>query len=586
MSTAPQTPKKSRIRKKTPIRRLGTPFKGSHLPRGSPARSTVSTLKGDDESEWTGYKYEAGETSIHEHDDDQTLRASDSEMEEKPIALFGRGPRVLFRSTEPSPDPRGRKRSNSIVRRAEKRSRRKSRSTTRTSVVFDLATLDRNTTTPINRVRRVKRWMRENSARSINRSNRIHMDEDTEQLINKNFARGYQSKSDEREYEETPTRHPPFTPLLLSAVCRYWRSIVTNQPLLWLYVAIPQTEKISRRQRERILYYSARLASHLPIAYTYERTRSRAQQYGLVAVLREAFAAYQTFEIRKGKHLDSRILSLFLEKLSPQAETLRLLSQAHTRMIDRDCWNLSGTAVCNVSRLSCLGLSVRIQRTPRQGLETFGKLRSLAIRDTVCLSADLQECLENLGSVEHLELDGTTFRSNHAPKRVTIPSLTFLSCNLVQFYDLHFLGSAPKIQTLELRLLEAHYKSHWERFSHLAIGQVAIRDLRISSSKDLDYSPKGEQMYLDVIQHFRNIQSLELSGTFAILSLQALPNPHIPLAELQRVSIRESKIQGDDIDAFLSRFRSRHNRLLDIICRGCRNVDNTGGACASFSVSQ
>ena len=529
-----------------------------------------------------------------QEDDDRTIRLSDKEVQKK--ESIERVSRVLFRSREPTPDPRGRKKSNPVVRRAEQRTRKRSRSRNRTPAVFDLATLDRGTTTPGMRVRRVKRWMQRNSKDTLYQSSVTSTNEGSKELADKKPRAwlpveiwceifNLRNHEDERDYEETPTRRPFFNPLLLSAVCRDWRSIVLKHPPLWQYIAIPLNEKISHRQRDRILHYSACLSSHLPIAYTYERIRARKEPNDLVTVLHQAFPKYEVLEVHKGRLLNNRVSSSFLAKLSPETNSLRLVSHMHTRMIDRDCWSLSGSAIRNVRKMSCLGVSIRIQRTPRDAPELFTKLRSLAIRDTVCFSADLQECLEHLVGIEHLELDGTTIRSTHSLKRITMPSLTSVSCNLVQYYELHFFGSAPNLRTLELRLLEAHYKSHWERFSHLAVGQAAIQTLQISSPENLKHSPKGEQMYLDIIQHFNRIQVLELGGAFAVLSLQVLPTPHIPLKELRSVVIRQSGIEEDVIDAFWSRFQLRHGRSLDINCQRCSNVDSTGRTPASFSAS-
>lgn len=63
------------------------------------------------------------------------------------------------------------------------------------------------------------------------------------------------------------SKPPPFTTLRLTWVCRLWRTIIEEQPLLWRYIAIPFSRYLSVAQLERIKYFMRRIRNIPPYVY-------------------------------------------------------------------------------------------------------------------------------------------------------------------------------------------------------------------------------------------------------------------------------------------------------------------------------
>ncbi|CCA70765.1 hypothetical protein PIIN_04700 [Serendipita indica DSM 11827] len=364
---------------------------------------------------------------------------------------------------------------------------------------------------------------------------------------------------------------PPFTALKLSAVCRYWRDIVTSSAELWKYIAVPHHDRITVGQRDRITYYHNQCTPLLPEVYTYYHACDGIPvKVNLVTFMRETFAEYQTldmfihaFSLMRGPSLRS-----FLELLSPKANILQL-SGIHNPGYTFD---IAVDSIRYVKHLKITNKPVSIAE-PSHGAPTI-PLISFTL-DSITLNESLfTGSLSSMSHLERLYLVNVTLNIEGPIISVTMPALKHLTCDLHIYPTISRFITSPRLDDLTL-VIKPMEDSTMRDFDEW-LGRGGERHPHIHNlTLQALHSEEFEIRNLDdtVLDHFPDVKHLRLSGTTPSSNLLSSPTSVNSLAHIMVLTIIGSAISEEELASFMRGFAALHGRTPKLAVLNCSNLN-------------
>ena len=376
---------------------------------------------------------------------------------------------------------------------------------------------------------------------------------------------------------------PQLTALQLSAVCRYWRSIVSQYSVLWQHVAIPHHDKITVPQRDRILHYKARLGALLPKVYTYHNDIVGGEfPIPLLSFIQTSFGVkYESLEVTDYRFsiLRGPNLYWFLEKLRPQATQLTVHARRERAWRIRSNYGkrfelpLHMLSELREVKGIRLGISFPTALPSNSALPTIN-LSTLIVRDTAWRAADIQLCFNLAKGIERFEMTNITIDPLDGSQRVNAPSLRSIKCEMKNYPTLQTLIDTPNVTSLELMMETMFDPNDWLNNNSTRLVSKNVKSLRLdgwdslkmTGGEDTESIEATSRILEAILPKFPDITSLTLVRPRMVSCLDVLATYSAPLAQLQTMRLLESEFGELLLRSFRARHRLLHKRHVEVIC--------------------
>ncbi|CAG7854359.1 SubName: Full=Uncharacterized protein {ECO:0000313/EMBL:CCA71612.1} [Serendipita indica DSM 11827] len=364
---------------------------------------------------------------------------------------------------------------------------------------------------------------------------------------------------------------PQFTALKLSAVCRHWRAIVAQFPVLWQYIAIPHHDKIMELQRDRILHYKSHLGVLLPKVYTYHHeivVGVGVFPVYLLPFLRDTFGvdyasleiANYTFSLLRGPDLTS-----FFDQLRPQTTHLTVYAREtgaawfFRPATARTLVEIPTYMLAKLHEVTGEGLGIRITASqPEINLST------LVVKDAIWQAADIQACFHVARHIERLELMRTGIGLQNAFRRVDASSLRFIICGANEYPILQNLLDSPNVSNVELTLRGRIEPYYWLQNSGFPLVSHTVKSLRLEGREFLERSFTIEIKIMEaILPNFPDITTLTLDHNMDAC-LEVIGTVLNPVTQLQNLRIVPGSIRESRLSSFLARYHLLHRRHVEV----------------------
>ncbi|PVF93180.1 hypothetical protein CPB86DRAFT_790416 [Serendipita vermifera] len=379
---------------------------------------------------------------------------------------------------------------------------------------------------------------------------------------------------DEEKYEITWRQEAaPYTTLKLTWVCRLWRQIVTNEPSLWRYIAIPQDPNVSNTHVEKFNHFRKHLKEHLPSIYMLPGRKCTGSGTTALKDLLSGFPSIKLLELQMTPK-SSSLLALLTES-EFHIEKLIFVNSPYGSTTATGTY-LSCRAMKNVKNLVCYSTRPRIAMEDLQGERP--QLHSLYLRSSALDNKELIMFLEGSG-VERLEFilkEGWTQDMNDAVDQdVALTRLRRVVAPLevvASIFNSHVF--LPNIQALsvthlsKLRGEEALEK--WITFITAHDRKDLVTSLTLTGLPRTDSPVEAANMFKNFLQQVPNISHLTLNGENVVPSLKGMTEAKSVPTALAELRIHSSKdVTEEDIHAFLQTLSANRSNLLSLKIVGC-----------------
>ncbi|CAG7854358.1 SubName: Full=Uncharacterized protein {ECO:0000313/EMBL:CCA71613.1} [Serendipita indica DSM 11827] len=370
---------------------------------------------------------------------------------------------------------------------------------------------------------------------------------------------------------------PPFTPLTLSAVCRYWRAIVAQYPVLWQNIAVPHHDKIMESQRDRILYYRDHLGYLLPKVYTYHHDIvSGVFPIPLLPFLKNAFGpkyasleiTNYTFSLLRGPEFPN-----FLDKLQIQTTHLTIHSKKTAGL-----WRFGRTSfgkrfeiplhmLSELREVKGMGLGIALPSPlPPIYAQPTINLSTIAVKDTVWKATDIQACFAVAKGIERLEMTAVTIDPRNASQRINVPSILFLKCDMKEYPTLQTLIDTPNVATLELVLGNTFEPLNWLDENKMRLVSKNVKSLTLEGWDLFKASLDEDAKILEaILPKFPEVSTLTLVQPRIGACLDVLATYSTPLSELKTLHLINCNMNDLLLLSFRSRYNFLHKRHVEVI---------------------
>ncbi|PVF93178.1 hypothetical protein CPB86DRAFT_743120 [Serendipita vermifera] len=387
---------------------------------------------------------------------------------------------------------------------------------------------------------------------------------------------------DEEEYVETWRKgRPPYTTLKLTWVCRLWRQIVTNQPSLWRFIALPETVYLTSVQADRLRYFKERLRGYPPDFYMEPAAKSTMNDISSPKTLLKGFPRIKSFEARVTS--DPKVLEWFLDTSQLEVEELYLVAAPRDKRSESSL-ALTYNAIKNVKSLFCVGV------TPHCGTNRSEDRH--AELDSLCLSL---RSISTDGVLAFLKASGTSTLSVECyadwviwgfegEQDISLTRLTTITAPPQALKSMfHQRVLLPNLHTLTVEQDSTRdvigTTEHCISFLSIHERQNTITTLGISGQPLIDDEEfEGTQvevasMYGDLINRLSNLGRLILKGKAVVPSLKGLAASRKIPPSIVVVKISESdEVEEEHIIAFLQEFYSKQRNPLSLKIKGCVSI--------------
>jgi hypothetical protein len=387
-------------------------------------------------------------------------------------------------------------------------------------------------------------------------------------------------KEDEEPYTYADLPEPPpFTVLRLSWVCRLWRTIILEQPVLWRYIAVPFLENPSTSQWHRVQYFRERVGAIAPYVYTVRPSKpSRVPFHNFV----DMFEQFTNFgRLKLNIESESTFIGRLVATLRPTVQDLTLVGELVERSVPDLHLNIS-PFFHNVKFLRCIHvLPFDLLTLQGQTGTTIPHLETIDLDLHHVSPARLISLLRNTPSLTTLVLHlPWTHSSNHVTSAVTLVNITSISCDLrtlTLVFDSNV--SLPKLSNLSieqvLKYKEGDYNDRvlgrWDSFISVENRRDKISSLGLSSSVPRVHQIKTAGRCSHIINSLQRIECLVLTGSPVVPALEELAEKFPP--SLVELTVTNSKyVEEVHINAFIKSLYERKVRSFSLKFDNCPSI--------------
>ncbi|PVF97909.1 hypothetical protein CPB86DRAFT_706152, partial [Serendipita vermifera] len=382
-------------------------------------------------------------------------------------------------------------------------------------------------------------------------------------------------KEDEEKYEASDREEkPPFSSLKLTWICRSWRVLVVDCPMLWRYIAIPRTSHVSPTQWDRLTYFLERLKSIPAIVYT-----TRDSPDNTSSPLSELLRVIHSFE-RLEMNVSRRhsMTEQFLDVVQPVVQKLTLVGTFKYGQAVTAC-PLNFRSLRNVNSLSCR--SVQPLFRPTSLLQDVPlRLTSVSLAQSYIDKRVTLSFLEAATSVTSVTLNLTvpyTIAGDSSQPVITLPHITTLSGNPVVLSTVFDeLVELPKLCTVMLRLEPLVDMSEgieqWNRFVSTHQRKDTIDTLGLAAGAILGSHYRMLGFMTRLIQVVPQVRCLKLEGSVVFPTLEILVLKKLVPKLVQLIISNDIIVTEDYITAFLNAFRKERNVSLSLQIIYCPSI--------------
>jgi hypothetical protein len=332
---------------------------------------------------------------------------------------------------------------------------------------------------------------------------------------------------DEEEYGKTWRKgRPPFTTLKLTWVCHLWRQIVTVQPSLWKYIALPRTLSLSSAQVDRVKHFRKHLNVHSPNFYMAYGSEGAGFDGVHLGALLAGLPSINRFEAQIST--EPSLIQAFLNTIEIPIQDLVLISSPDGKEHELDL-ALSYHAIKNIKSLYCLG--VRPCVVPLISETRQAQLDSLFLTLFDIKNTDLILFLEMSGAaVLHFEPSGDWSNEEETgiEQDVLLTRLNSISLPLpvLKFaFNQHVL--VPNLRTLAVDLYVNYNIDEslglWTSFLSIHERRDNITSLEVLEVPDDNSSAEERsEMLSKFINQLPNLKYLTIRGAAVVPALQGM----------------------------------------------------------------
>ncbi|PVF97915.1 hypothetical protein CPB86DRAFT_759473 [Serendipita vermifera] len=384
---------------------------------------------------------------------------------------------------------------------------------------------------------------------------------------------------DEEEYAENRRAGKiPFTTLRLTWICRHWRWIITEHPLLWRYIAIPRALSITEVQWDRIDYCRQRLKDTPSVVYTVRHSRGK-DKSGFQ--LRELLRRFKSF----------KYLELFVSRRFNNVDYLLASARPHVDELVLRGFPKEGDPVIHcpmrhkgfqhVKVLSCF----HAQPTISEDFTDEGsELTTLTFSQADIDQSATIEFLNDMTSITTVIIDMIppfTINGDPVESATTLRSLTTLNANLIVMNNL-FNGNVllPCLQYVTVRheptMSWYDTQAQWASFISRHQRRDTISTLTIDSLPFFESQDEVKEACSAFIGQATAISHLVLRGIAVVPVLESLVTTRNIPPKLTRVTILEDQaVNEDQITEFLRVYYSKMRQRLELQIIDCPSLSNS-----------
>jgi hypothetical protein len=367
---------------------------------------------------------------------------------------------------------------------------------------------------------------------------------------------------------------PPFSALRLTWICRSWRMLITNCPMLWRYIAIPRTFHISPTQWDRLNYSVGRLKSIPAIVYATRYSPDRTS-FPLHDILRYCHS-FDRLELNVSRR--HSMTEHLLDIVRPIIRNLTLIGSHKAGHAATSC-PINYHALQNVKSLTCRNVQPLFRPINFQNAPLI--LTSVSFVQSYIDRRVMLSFLEIATSVTNVTLDLVspfTIASDPPHSQITLGRISTLSGNPIALsivFDRHV--ELPNLRSVTLKM-ETITDIHevirrWSSFILAHQRKRTIDTLGITGGPLLTIHDRGTEFLSFLVELAPSIQTLNLDGTAAIPVLQGLALEKEPLLKFGRLIIsNNNSITEEDISAFLNLYYERKNQPLSLRILNCPSI--------------
>jgi hypothetical protein len=382
---------------------------------------------------------------------------------------------------------------------------------------------------------------------------------------------------DEDEHEETFRRQmPPFTTLKLTWVCRLWRQIISEQPSLWQYIALPRTLYLSPSQADRVKYFQRHLKKHPPKLYMMRGSRGAGRDIVPLQPLWSMFSSVNRFEAQLRP--ESRSVQIFLNSVEVPIKDLILTSSPNGEEQDSDIL-LSYNAIKSVESLMCYGVRPCVDSSRSD--EEQAQLNSLLLRLHEVDNTELILFLEISGASTLIIVPWNEWSVDEADgveQDIELTRLNAIEAPLAVLkyaFNQHVLLSGLCTLRIDLdstrTIGQALYL--WTSFLSIHERRDTVTTLDIWGLPEERSSADMSAMLSQLINQTPNVENLVLRDTAAVPSLQGLASSKKIPSGIITVEISScDDVTEDLIITFLRAFYSKKREPLSLEIFDCFSI--------------
>ncbi|PVF97910.1 hypothetical protein CPB86DRAFT_873826 [Serendipita vermifera] len=374
----------------------------------------------------------------------------------------------------------------------------------------------------------------------------------------------------------------PYTTLRLTWVCRLWRMIITEQPSLWQFVAIPVSNCASNAQLERAQYFVNRMRNISP-----SKSQPNSSTYSIGKILQK-FKSFKLLKLHVPPNW-SGILGM-PESYQPKIQVLVLLATVQgnnnhdTPMIVRSFFK-------NVESLSAI--HVRLEMDYFLAAESYigqynelPRLESIRLRLGIVSQHSIISFLKASPALKSLSIEHRAprkiFLSNNGTS-VTLPSITSISCNINLLCAIFTSGVGPPNLT-QVTLLQAPTNFYddsnndpinkWNEFLSSGHRRRTISALGLSAHCIPSPMSTISETSMQFIEALPNLRNLALEDSLVLPALLKLPTRLS--ASLTNITIFNcSQVTEELLYIFLSSVYRRSQRRFSLHITDCPSISDS-----------